>query len=254
LSIAKRIIPLFLLKNKRLVKGTKFADLVDVGDPVSQAMIYDAQGADEVIVVDITASAEKRIIDTEVITGMITKCRLPICAGGGIKTISDAKKCFKAGADKIAVNSSAALRPILIKELADEFGSQSVVVSIDVKKDNYGGHDIYIFSGRQKIEMDINSYMEKVMKFGAGEIILTSIDREGSLSGFDYELYEGLKGLVSTPLIVSGGAGRYDDIVRLFGQIDCDAVALGKMLFLRDYDIVRIKSYLRGRKILVRDA
>lgn len=252
--IAKRIIPFFLVSGARLVKGTKFSNFVDVGDPTSQAMVYDAQGADEIAIVDISASARHRTIDPAVITDMITKCRLPICAGGGIKDIRDARSCFHAGADKIIVNTNAILRPRLIAELADEFGAQSVVVSIDVKRNDKGDFDIYINSGTKKADIDLVSHVQQVSAHGAGEIIVTSIDKEGTLSGFECDLYKRLQPLVRVPLIASGGAGSYDDIVALFETCDCDAAALGKMLFLRDYDIVRIKSYLKGRKVLVREA
>lgn len=250
----ERIIPLFLLKGNRLVKGTQFRDFMDVGDPVSQAMIYDAQGADEIIIVDIEASGKGRIINTDVITEMITKCRLPIGAGGGIRTIEDARKCFAAGADKIVVNTHAVLNPSLVRELADEFGSQSVVVSIDVKKNGSGNYDVYMFSGKKKVDVKLDILIRKLIDNGAGEVIITSIDKEGTLSGFDYDLYKEVRGLIPVPLIASGGAGSYDDMVKLFKESDTDACAIGKMLFLRDYDIVRIKSYLKGRKVLVREA
>lgn len=249
-----RIIPLFLLKGKRLVKGTQFGDFIDVGDPVSQAMIYDAQGADEIIIVDIEASNEGRIIDTGIITDMITTCRLPISAGGGIRNIEDARKCFEAGADKIVVNTHAALNPPLVNELADEFGSQSVVVSIDVKKNNNGSYEVLVFSGKHKAYVKLDALIRTVLKNGAGEIMITSIDKEGTLSGFDYELFQAVRDVVTVPLIASGGAGCYDDMVKLFKESNCDACAIGKMIFLRDYDIVRIKSYLKGRKVLVREA
>ncbi len=250
----KRIIPLFLLKGRRLVKGTQFKDFVDVGDPLSQAMIHDAQGAEEIAVVDIGASDEGRLIDAQIINAMINNCRLPIAAGGGIKTLEDARKCFAAGADKIIVNTHAVSTPFFIKELADEFGSQSVLVSIDVRKNEAGNYQVYVHSGKQKIDIDLKILIRKVIDSGAGELMITSIDKEGTLSGFDYDLYKTLRNLVSVPLISSGGAGCYDDMVNLFKESDCDAVAIGKMLFLRDYDIVRIKSYLKGKKIFVREA
>lgn len=251
----KRIIPLFLLKGQRLVKGTGFNhDFIDVGDPLSQAMIYDAQGAEEVLVVDIRATEEARVIDPKVINWMINKCRLPIGAGGGIKNLEDARKCFQAGADKIVVNTKAVLNPGFVKELADEFGSQSVLVSIDVRKDKDGNYVVYVCSGKEKININFSEFVKRVIDFGAGELMVTSIDSEGSLSGFDYRLYSMLRPLVSIPLIASGGAGCYDDIVKIFVDTDCDACSLGKMLFLRDYDIVRIKSYLKGKRVLVREA
>lgn len=252
--IPKRIIPFFLLKGERLVKGTQFRNFVDVGDPLSQAMIYDAQGAEEIVIVDIEASERKKLIDTSIIKKMLTKCRLPITAGGGIKTLQDARDCFMAGADKIVVNTQALLFPDFIKKLVREFGSQSILVSIDVRKNGPKRYDVFIFSGKQKIHIDFKNAVSRFVDYGVGELIVTCIDREGMLLGFELELYETLRPLVPMPLIASGGSGCYDDIVKLFKETDCDACALGKMLFLRDYDIVRIKSYLSGRKVLVRDA
>lgn len=252
--IYKRIIPVFLLKGKRLVKGTQFRDFVDVGDPISQAMIYDAQGADEIIIVDIEASREKRLINTGIVHDMISKCRLPIGAGGGIRTLDDARECFGAGADKIVLNTAAVLNPALVTDLSNEFGAQSVVVSIDVKRNGNGGYDIYIESGTRKTDLDLMDYIANVIALGAGEIIVTSIDKEGTLSGFDYELYRLMENISNVPLIASGGAGSYDDLVNLFKKTGCDACAVGKMLFLRDYDIVKFKSYLKGRKVPVREA
>lgn len=252
--IAKRIIPLFLLKEGRLVKGTNFRDFTDVGDPVSQGMIYDAQGADEVAVVDIDASSQRRIIDTRIIEQMITKCRLPIAAGGGIRNIVDARKCFAAGADKIIVNTHAILNPSLVKELSGEFGAQSVTVSVDVRKEKNFGYSVYVYSGTKKVCRPLEDVLVQLIRNGAGEVMLTSMNREGTLSGFDDALYVRVRQLIPVPLIASGGAGCYDDIVRLFKKTDVDACGIGKMLCLRDYDIVRIKSYLKGRKVFVRDA
>lgn len=251
---SKRIIPLFLLSGNRLVKGTRFCDHIDVGDPVSQAMIYDAQGADEIILVDINASSEHRIIDTRIIEQLIEKCRLPITIGGGIRSVNDAVKCFEAGADKIVINTHVADSPELVEDLADEFGSQSVVVSIDVKKRGDTDYSIHVFSGSKPINQPLDLYLSKVIESGAGEILITSIEREGTLNGFDISLYKHLDESLPISLIGSGGAGCYDDIVQLFSETNCDACTLGKMLFLRDYDIVRIKSYLIEKGISIRDA
>lgn len=252
--IYKRIIPLFLLKGKRLVKGTNFRDFVDVGDPVSQGMVYDAQGADEIIVVDIEATRQGRVIDTDIIKEMVRKCRLPVTAGGGIRNIRDAKRCFGAGADKIALNTSAVYDTSLIKKLAKEFGSQSVVVSIDVKKGRGGNYEVYVLSGSKKADVDLKDHISRVIDSGAGEIMLTSIDKEGTLSGFDYGLYKSVRNIIPVPLIASGGVSYYDDIVKIFNEIDCDACGIGKMLFLRDYDIVRIKAYLKNAGVCARDS
>lgn len=252
--IAKRIIPLFLLRAGRLVKGAHFKGHIDVGDPISQAMIYDAQGADEIAIVDIDATKENRTIDTTVISEIIRKCRLPIACGGGIKSVADARKCFHAGADKIIVNTQAVLNPALIKSLANEFGSQSVVVSIDLLRSPKGEYEVFVRSGTKKIKGKFEKILGQVIKYGAGEIIVTSIQQEGTLKGFDVELYKRLRALISVPFIASGGAGSYDHMVDLFQKSACDGCGIGKMLFLQDYDIVRIKSYLKGRAIDIRDA
>lgn len=250
----KRLIPVFLLRGDRLVKGRRFSNHVDVGDPLSQAMIYDAQGADELVIVDIGATSEGRVIPAGVIESMISRCRLPIAAGGGIRTIEDARSVFHAGADKVVVNSAAVLRPQLVHELADEFGAQSVVVSIDVRKEQDGAYGVYVLSGTQRVDADLSALLQQLVAEGAGEVLVTCIDREGMLAGPDVDLYRSLRPVVSVPLIASGGVGAYDHFVELFEQSDCDACGIGTMLFLRDYDMVRIKAYLHGRHIDVREA
>lgn len=252
--IARRIIPSFLLRGNRLVKGVRFNKHIDVGDPVSQAMVYDSQGADEIVILDIDATRQRRTINPAIISEIIRKCRLPIAAGGGIRSISDAKRCFQAGADKIVVNTQAVLNPSFVRKLADEFGSQSVVVAIDVLHTKNGHFDMYVRSGSQKVKKGFFETLNEVIDNGAGEIIATSISRDGTLSGFDLELYRTLRPIVPVPLIASGGAGSYDHMVDLFRDTECDGCGVGKMLSLRDYDIVRIKSYLNGRGVRVRDA
>jgi cyclase len=251
--IPKRIIPVFLLKDGRLVKGTRFRRHVDVGDPTSQAMVFDAQGADEIVIVDISATARGRLIDSAVINDMISKCRLPIAAGGGIRTVADAKQCFKAGADKIVVNTQAVTNPGFVKKLARQFGSQSVVVSIDFRREG-GAYVVMTHAGKRKHRIDPEELIRYLIAQGAGELLVTLIDTEGTLRGFDLEYLRFLRGIVRVPLIVSGGAGCYDDMVDLFSETGADACGIGKMLFLRDYDIVRIKSYLKGKDILMREA
>jgi len=250
----KRIIPLFLLKGKRLVKGVQFGNFVDVGDPLSQAMIYDAQGADEIVIVDIEASRQNRLIDGNLIHAMIRKTRLPIAVGGGIRTVEDGRSCFRAGADKIVINTHAVLNPELVSSLAGEFGRQAVVVSIDVRRDTAGVYIPHVFSGSRAVDRPLDEVVDTFVEQGAGEIILTVIDREGTLSGFEDPLYAEIRTRIPVPLIASGGAGCYDDMARLFHTVDVDACALGTMLTLRDYDIVRIKAYLTGEKISVRDS
>lgn len=252
--ISRRIIPLFLLRGSRLVKGTRFGGpFTDVGDPLSQAMIYDAQGAEEIAIVDIDAQREGRSIAPELINRMIRKCRLPIAAGGGLRSIRDAQSCFAAGADKIIINTQAVLRPEFITELATEFGAQSVMVSVDVRQVG-GVYRVFTGSGTVLSDRPLEPLLDELVERGAGEILLTGIDREGTLSGVDLDLYRRLAARLSVPLIASGGLGSYDQMVALFQQTECAACALGKMLALRDYDIVRIKAYLKGRKIPVREA
>jgi len=250
----RRLIPVFLLRGDRLVKGTRFSNHVDVGDPLSQAMIYDAQGADELVVVDIGATSMGRVIPASVIESMIRRCRLPIAAGGGIRSIEDARSVFHAGADKLVVNSAAIARPGLVRELADEFGAQSVVVSIDVRREPDGTYRVYARSGTQRVETGLHALVDRLVSEGAGELMVTCIDREGTLGGLDVDLYRSLRPEVPVPLIASGGVGTYDHFVELFEQSDCDACGIGKMLFLRDYDMVRIKAYLHGRHVDVREA
>lgn len=251
--LAHRLIPYFLLEGNRLVKGTCFKDRVDIGDPISQALIYDAQGAEEIVLVDILATSQNRIIDLNIISELARKCRLPITVGGGIQRLEDARNCFQSGADKIIVNTSAVIQPQFIKELSDEFGCANVVVALDVKKNSLGKYDIFIKSGTIKYETELFTLITQLLYNGAGEIVITSINQEGTLSGFDFNLYKTLRRIVPIPLIACGGAGCYEDIVDIFRDCKCDGVALGKMLFLRDYDIVRIKSYLKGNHVLVRD-
>lgn len=248
--MTKRIIPLFLLHNNRLYKGTQFLNYVDVGDPVSQAMIYDAQGADEIVILDVSASIRSSLVDKSIITEMARKCRLPFSIGGGISKVSNARGYFKAGADKITINTHAVIRPELIKELVEEFGSQSVVVSIDIDFDE----SVLIYSGKFRSKYSLCDYLSIALEYGAGEILLSPIDRDGTLAGLNIELYKKYREKINVPLIASGGASSYDNIADMFSQTDADACAIGKMLFLRDYDIVRIKSYLRNKKVEMRDS
>ena len=251
----KRIIPQFLLKGDRLVKGTAFKDHIDVGDPVSQAMIYDAQGAEEILIVDIEATTQGRIISPALIKRIITKCRLPVAAGGGVRSLADARSLFRSGADKIVLNSGAVEVEGLVESMAAEFGSQSVLVSLDaIFLPERNDWEVVVRSGAKRTGIMISEAIDKAVCSGAGEILLTSIDREGTLSGFDYALYKHVQPLIPVPFIAGGGAGCYDHIVELYRATSVDACGLGKMLALRDYDIVRIKAYLHGRGIAVRDA
>jgi imidazole glycerol-phosphate synthase subunit HisF len=250
---AKRIIVQLLLKGKRLVKGTGFSRFIDVGDPISQAMIFEAQGADEIMVVDIEASHSKRLIDGSLIKKMIKNCYVPLAAGGGVQTLADARKILFAGADKIIINTAAIENPLIIKKISRVFGSQSVVISIDVRRRG-GLYEIFGNSGKTRSQWKFLEYLKLVQELGAGEIIITSIDREGTTRGFDIELISLAKENSRVPIIAAGGAGNYGDFVDVFQKTNADAAALGKMLFLRDYDIIKIKSFLKNYRINVRKA
>ncbi|EHM10246.1 imidazoleglycerol-phosphate synthase [Thermanaerovibrio velox DSM 12556] len=252
--MAKRIIPQFLLKGERLVKGTRFGEHVDVGDPISQAMIQDAQGADEIVLVDITASKEGRTVDTSLVRRLAERCRLPIAVGGGVRSVKDAANLFLSGADKVIVNTACVLDPGLVRRLAERFGSQSVVASVDVRGSVSKGWMPMILSGSQEVNVDLVVLLEALVENGAGEVVLTSIDREGTLSGFDLDLMKLARQVVPVNLIASGGAGSYLDLVDLFRSVDLEGVGIGKMLSLRDYDVVRIKAFLKGRDVPVREA
>lgn len=252
--ISKRIIPQFLLRGKRLVKGSRFSGpFIDVGDPLSQALINDAQGAEELALVDIDATREGRCIPPEVITSIINRCRLPLAVGGGVATLQDARRCFLAGADKIIVNTHAFRDIGFISALASEFGAQSVVVSMDVKMID-GKRRVVSESGTKVAEGGVFDWLDRFVEAGAGEIILTSVDHEGMLQGVDVGFYAEAASRLSVPLIAGGGFGAYDHIVDLFQKTQATGCALGKMLVLRDFDIIRIKAYLRQAGVPVRDA
>lgn len=254
--LSKRLIPTLLLKGKRLVKGTCFSDYIDVGDPLSQVKIFNAQGADEIVICDISATKEKRVMDIDLIKRMTRHSHTPLAIGGGINDVAKAHQYFEAGADKIVINTGALDDLSLIKDIARCFGSQSVVVSIDVKNRPDGGYIAYSQGNALNYDIDLTEYIQRVISQGCGEIILTSVMRDGTLKGYDLELYKQYSSQISVPLIASGGAGCYDDIVNVLRVNDglIDGVGIGKMLFLRDYDIVRIKAYLKGKGICVREA
>ena len=247
--LCKRIVTSLLLSGDRLVKGTKFDNFVDVGDPVSQAMITSDQGADEICLLDITASALNKVVDYDLVESITDVRHVPLSVGGGIKTVEDAGALINSGAERIVINSAAICDKSLIPALSCKFGEQSVVVSIDVRRASGCDYDVYM---NGKDVHDLWTYLEAIANEGVGEFLITDIDREGTLSGFDYDLYEECCERVEQPIIASGGAGCYDDIVKLFEHTNCDACALGKMLCLRHYDMIGIKSYIAGKGINVR--
>jgi cyclase len=247
--LCKRIITSLLLSGDRLVKGTQFDSFVDVGDPVSQSMIASDQGADEICLLDITASDVQDVIDYKLVERITDVRQIPLSVGGGIKTVEHASALIDAGAERIVVNSAAICDKSLIPALSHKFGDQSVVVSIDVRRGSEWNYDVYM--GKKDVH-DLWAYLSVIAEEGVGEFLITDIEREGTLSGFNYDLYKECCERVKQPVIASGGAGCYDHIVKLFEYTNCDACALGKMLCLRHYDMIGIKSYISGKGIDVR--
>ncbi len=248
----KRIIPSLLYRNGRLWKGTNFKDFIDVGDPASQTMVFDAQGADEIQLTNIDGPQGKKI-PLDLIKKINTLCRVPIAVGGGITSVEEAMNLFNAGADKIIINTAAFKSPDLIKKSAEALGNQAICVAIDVRFEN-NQYYIYTHSGTKREDIPLKEALIKFQDLGAGEILLTSIDHEGTLKGYDLDLYRKFGPLVQVPFLVNGGCGRYQDIIDLDRMNLADGYVIGKMLCLRDYDVVRIKAYLTGKQVVTREA
>ncbi len=250
---AKRIIPCLDIKDGRIVKGTGFVNLVDVGDPVKNAIEYDNEGADELVLLDITASHDNRGIMVDIVEKVAQNIFIPFTVGGGIRNIEDFKKILRAGADKISINSSAIKRPQLINEAAYKFGSQCVVVAIDAKrrKDNKG-FDVYINGGRINTDIDVIKWAKEAVSRGAGEILLTSMDCDGVKGGYDLDLTRAVSEAVDVPVIASGGAGTLEHFYDALTYGKADAVLAASLFHLDKIKIKDLKKYLINRGISVR--
>ena len=249
----KRIIPCLDVNNGRVVKGVNFVDLKDAGDPVEIAKAYDAAGADEVVFLDITASCEQRDTVVDMVRKVAANVFIPFTVGGGIRTVDDFRKLLREGADKISVNSAAIDRPELIREAADKFGSQCVVVAIDAKKrpDN-SGWNIYKNGGRIDVGIDALEWARKVESLGAGEILLTSMDCDGTKAGYDLELTRAIAEAVSIPVIASGGAGTMEHFYEALTQGKADAALAASLFHYKELEIREVKEYLRNKGVSVR--
>lgn len=249
--LAKRIIPCLDVKNGRVVKGIKFKDLKDAGDPVSHAKFYDREGADELVFLDITASSENRKTVIELARNIAKKIFIPFTIGGGIKTVEDIKQILRQGADKISINTAALLNPGIIDESARLFGSQCIVIAVDAKRTKRG-YTIYTHGGSRDVQKDPVEWVKEVENRGAGEILLTSMDTDGVRKGFDLELTKLVSEAVSIPVIASGGGGEpvhfYDAIV--MGR--ADAVLAASVFHYRYLTIRQIKKYLHKKHVPVR--
>jgi cyclase len=248
-----RVIPCLDVDAGRVVKGVNFVDLVDAGDPVELAARYDAEGADELVFLDITASSDARDTIVDVVTRTAEQVFIPFTVGGGIRSADDARQLLRAGADKVSVNTSALTRPELITEIATEFGSQCAVVAIDARRVS-GGFEVYTHGGRKPTGLDAVSWAAEVEQLGAGEILLTSMDRDGTRDGFDIELTRAVVDACNIPVIASGGVGTLDHLAD--GVIDggADAVLAASIFHFGEHTIREAKAVMTARGITVRPA
>lgn len=249
----KRIIPCLDVHNGRVVKGVNFVNLRDAGDPVEIAAAYDKAGADEVVFLDITASSDARNTVVDMVRRVAENVFIPFTVGGGIRTVEDFKVLLREGADKISINSSAINRPELISEAADKFGSQCVVVAIDAKKRADGsGWNIYKNGGRIDVSIDAVEWAEKVCRMGAGEILLTSMDCDGTKTGYDIELTRAIAEAVSVPVIASGGAGTMEHFYEALTDGKADVALAASLFHYKELEIREVKEYLREKGLSVR--
>ena len=248
----KRIIPCLDVNNGRVVKGINFVDLRDAGDPVEVAAAYDAAGADEVVFLDITASSDHRATVTELVRRVSKELFIPFTVGGGIRSVEDFRAVLREGADKVSVNSSAIDNPALISEAAEKFGSQCVVLAIDAKRRADGGWNIYKHGGRIDCGIDAVEWAIEGCERGAGEILLTSMDCDGTKAGYDIELTRAVSDAVSVPVIASGGAGEMSHFYDAFCEGHADAALAASLFHYKELEIGALKEYLAGRGIPVR--
>jgi cyclase len=252
--LTRRIIPCLDVKEGRVVKGTNFVGLRDAGDPVQLAAMYDKQGADELVFLDITASAEKRDLIFDLAARVAEEVFIPFTVGGGIRTVEDVRRMVATGADKVSINSAAIKDPDLVRAAAEQFGSQCIVVAIDPKRtgNTPSGWEVHINGGRTPTGIDALAWAETVYKRGAGEILLTSMDADGTKSGYDLPLTRAVADIVPIPVIASGGAGSAAHIAEAFLEGRADAALLASILHYGEYTVSSIKAYLAERDIPVR--
>lgn len=250
--LAKRIIPCLDVTEGRVVKGVKFVDLIDAGDPVECAREYDRQGADELVFLDITASSDNRATLVDVVERTASQCFMPLTVGGGIRAVEDFRTMLLAGADKVSVNTSAIHRPELIAEAAEAFGSQCVVVAIDAKRDPELGWRVYTHGGRRPTELAAVDWARRVVELGAGEILLTSMDADGTRNGYDLALTRAVSEAVEVPVIASGGAGTMDHLAEVLQDGKADAVLAASIFHFGEFKIAEVKADLARRGLPMR--
>jgi len=249
-----RIIPCLDVKNGRTVKGVNFVDLIDAGDPVEQAKVYDSQGADELTFLDITATHENRDTIFDVVNRTAEQCFMPLTVGGGIRQVEDIRKMLLAGADKVSINTAAVHRPEFVGEAAEKFGAQCIVVAIDAKSTGPDKWEIFTHGGREPTGIDAIEWAKRMADLGAGEILLTSMDRDGTRSGFDIELTRTLADAVTVPVIASGGVGTLDHLVAGVRDGHASAVLAASIFHFGEFSIPEAKAHMAAAGVAVRPA
>lgn len=257
MGLAKRIIPCLDIKDGRVVKGVNFVSLRDAGDPVEIARSYNEQGADELVFLDITASSENRDLILHIVEKVAAQVFIPLTVGGGIRKVEDVRRLLNAGADKVSINTSAILNPMLIKESADHYGSQCIVIAIDARQvpdanPESPRWEVFTHGGRKPTGIDAIEWAQKIQALGAGEILLTSMDRDGTRSGFDLTLTRAISDSVDLPVIASGGVGHLDHLVEGILAGHADAVLAASIFHYGEYSILQAKQYLSSHGIEVR--
>jgi len=247
-----RIIPCLDVKDGRVVKGVQFADLRDAGDPVEQARVYDAAGADELTFLDITASHENRDTILDVVARTAEQCFMPLTVGGGVRTIEDIRRLLLAGADKVSINSAAVARPGFVREAAEKYGDQCIVVSIDARQTAPGKWEVFTHGGRKGTGLDAIEWARRMTDHGAGEILITSMDHDGTRSGFDLALTRAVSDAVAVPVVASGGVGTLDDLVAGVKDGRASAVLAASIFHFGEFTIAQAKEHLARAGVAIR--
>ncbi|HYD67256.1 imidazole glycerol phosphate synthase subunit HisF, partial [Azospirillum sp.] len=247
-----RVIPCLDVKDGRVVKGVNFVDLVDAGDPVEQARVYDREGADELTFLDITASHENRDTIFDVVRRTAEQVFMPLTVGGGVRQVEDIRKLLLAGADKVSINTAAVSRPEFVREGAEKFGSQCIVVAIDAKRTGDGRWEVFTHGGRRETGLDVIQWAKRMAEYGAGEILLTSMDRDGTKSGFDLALTRAVADAVRVPVIASGGVGTLDPLVAGIREGHATAVLAASIFHFGMFKVREVKAHMRSSGLPVR--
>ena len=250
--LAKRIIPCLDVKDGRVVKGINFVNLRDAGDPVEAGLRYSEEGADELVFLDITASSDRRNIVAEMVRRVADSINIPFTVGGGLRNVADIQEILRSGADKVSLNTSALQEPSLVQKAAERFGSQCIVVAIDARRENGGHANVYTHGGREKTDRDAVEWAKVVADLGAGEILLTSMDSDGTKKGYDLDLTRRISDAVNIPVIASGGAGNLQHLYEGLHNGGASAVLAASIFHFREITIGEAKAYLRERGVVVR--